>query len=87
MNVTPAARVATSARLLGRSCESLIGIATGLIADGDLNLKEVQFLSTWLAEHPELSSTWPGEVVYKRVRDVLADGKISSDEKAYLLQT
>lgn len=79
--------VATDARLLRRSCESLLGIAAGLIADGDLNTQEVQFLSTWLSENPALAESWPGEVIFKRVRQVLADGVISDEERAYLLDT
>ena len=79
--------LATDARLLKRSCESLLGIAAGLIADGELNDKEVLFLSTWLSEHPELAGSWPGEVVFKRVREALNDGVLTSDELLYLRQT
>jgi len=77
----------TDARLLKRSCESLLGIASGLIADGDLNDKEIVFLATWLADHPELSDTWPGEVVYARVRSTLADGIVSPEEREHLKMT
>lgn len=77
----------TESRLLKRSCESLIGIAAGLVADGELNNKEIQFLSTWLAEHDEVAKTWPGEVIYKRVVAVLADGVITSEERDYLQKT
>jgi hypothetical protein len=77
----------TDSRLLKRSCESLLGIASGLIADGDLNDKEIVFLSTWLADHPELSDTWPGEIVCARVRSVLADGVVSSEERDHLKTT
>jgi NAD-dependent DNA ligase len=87
MNESIAVRVATDARLLRRSCESLLGIAAGLIADGELNRKEIQFLSTWLSEHPEIANTWPGEVVHKRVREVLADGVITAAEQEYLKKT
>jgi NAD-dependent DNA ligase len=87
MNKSVAVRVATDARLLRRGCESLLGLAAGLIADGELNAKEIQFLSTWLSEHPEIASTWPGEVVYKRVREALVDGVITSEEQEYLKQT
>lgn len=80
-------RVATDARLLKRSCESLLGIAAGLIADGEINEREVQFLSTWLSENPEISQSWPGEVIYKRVREVLSDGQITFEEAEYLKQT
>jgi len=79
--------IATDARLLKRSCESLLGIAAGLVADGELNPKEVHFLSTWLSENPALAESWPGEVVLKRVREVLVDGEITDDERAYLLET
>jgi len=78
---------ATESRLLKRSCESLLGLASGLIADGELNDREVAFLSTWLAEHPELAATWPGEVVCRRVRAVLADGVISAEERIHLEKT
>ena len=66
--------IATESRLLKRSCESLIGICGGLIADGELNDREIIFLSTWLSENESMSQTWPGEVVFARVREVLADG-------------
>lgn len=78
---------ATENRLLRRGSESLIGIASGLIADGDLNDKEIQFLSTWLAENRELCSTWPGEVIFKRVAEVLSDGVITREERDYLQRT
>jgi NAD-dependent DNA ligase len=78
---------ATDARLLKRSCESLLGIAAGLVADGELNEKEVLFLSTWLAEHPEIAGSWPGEVIVKRVRETLADGMVSAEELVYLRET
>lgn len=87
MNEERAIRLATDSRLLKRSCESLLGIAAGLIADGELNAAEVNFLSVWLSEHREIATSWPGEVVYKRVRDVLSDGVISAEESEYLKKT
>jgi NAD-dependent DNA ligase len=87
MSESPARRVSTDNRLLKRSCESLLGICSGLIADGDLNDKEILFLSTWLTENQEVSHGWPGEVVFRRVREVLADGVISPDERDYLVRT
>lgn len=79
-----AVAMATDARLLKRGSESLIGIASGLIADGELNNKEIQFLSLWLSENQALATTWPGEVIYKRVREVLSDGVITAEERDYL---
>lgn len=84
MNKQYPVAIATDARLLRRGSESLIGIASGLIADGELNNKEIQFLSLWLSENQALASTWPGEVIYKRVREVLSDGVITAEERHYL---
>jgi NAD-dependent DNA ligase len=84
MNKQYAVAIATDARLLMRGSESLIGIASGLIADGELNNREIQFLSLWLSENQALATTWPGEVIYKRVREVLTDGVITEEERDYL---
>jgi NAD-dependent DNA ligase len=54
------------------------------MADGELNNREIQFLSLWLSENQALATTWPGEVIYKRVREVLADGVITAEERDYL---
>lgn len=80
-------RAATDARVLKRSCESLLGICGGLIADGQLNDLEIKFLRTWLNEHSELASTWPGEVVMRRIESVLEDGVVSDEERTHLLTT
>ena len=84
MNKQYAVSIATDTRLLRRGSESLIGIASGLMADGELNNKEIQFLSLWLSENQAMASTWPGEVIFKRVREVLSDGVITAEERDYL---
>lgn len=82
-----ARQAATDARLLKRSCESLIGLCRGMLADGYLADEEILFLKNWLDENDMLAVTWPGEVVYKRINQVLADGVIDEDERKYLTET
>ncbi len=77
-------RAATEARLLGRSCESLLGVCTGLIADQVLNDAEIQFLNLWLSDNQEIAETWPAEVIYAKVKGVLSDGLITEQEREYL---
>lgn len=77
----------TDERLLGRSCESLLGICAGIMADKDLSDEEIRFLDQWLRDNKQIANTWPGEVVYARVQDVLADGVITEDEREHLKQT
>ncbi len=77
----------TNARLLKRSCESLLGISAGLLADGKLNDQEIRFLDNWLSDNLALTSTWPGEVIFSRVKSILIDNKITEDEREHLKQT
>lgn len=77
----------TDSRLLKRSCESLLGISAGIMADGELNDEEIKYLDHWLSGNLALASTWPGEVIYSRIRSILADNKITEDEREHLTQT
>lgn len=87
MSNTIAKQRATESRLLRRSCESLLGICAGLLADGSLSKKEVFFLEQWLIENEDLANTWPGSIVAMRVRAALADKVLSDDENQHLQQT
>ena len=78
---------ATDAGLLGRSCEALWGICTGIMADKELSDEEIRFLDQWLHDNKAIAATWPGDVVYARVQDVLADGVITEDERNHLKET
>jgi len=77
----------TDAGLLGRSCEALWGICTGIMADKELSDEEIRFLDQWLQDNKEIATMWPGDVVYARVQEVLADGVITEDERDHLKET
>jgi hypothetical protein len=72
---------------LKRSCGALVGIAQGVLCDRALSDDEVRFLHDWLTSNDEICQGWPGDVIYKRVRDVLADGIITEAERAHLVET
>lgn len=72
---------------LNRSLGALLGIAQGLLCDGHLNDQELRFLRDWLTQNDAIAATWPGDVVHARVRDVLADGVVTQEERAYLMET
>lgn len=77
----------SEAHKLRKSCESLLGICTGIIADDTLNEREVRFLDLWLNDNADISTVWPGEVIARRIREVLADGIVTTDELDHLKQT
>jgi len=65
----------------------LIGLVNGLVADQVLNDAEIRFLAQWLEQHDEIASVWPGDVLHQRIKAVLADGVITEEERAHLVQT
>lgn len=81
-----ATRTAVAKHRTNRAIEHLVGIVTGMVADGELNELEIKMLSTWLASHPEATSEFPGSVIARAVADALADGVITEAERAYLFK-
>jgi len=78
---------ADSERLVARSCEALLGLCSGLMADGKLNDDEIMFLATWLDDHETITSYWPGDILASRVKQSLADGVITEEERKHLQST
>lgn len=72
---------------LNRSLGALLGIAQGILCDGNFSDQEIRFLNEWLSSNDAISATWPGDVVCQRIRDALSDGVITSEERDYLTQT
>jgi NAD-dependent DNA ligase len=80
-------QAATYRNDLKRSLGALLGIAQGLLADRQLNDEEIRFLDDWLGTNDVIATTWPGDVVYARVKAALADGVISDSERTHLVDT
>ena len=72
---------------LNRSMAALVGIAEGMLCDGCLNDQEIHFLKDWLAQNESIAAEWPGQVVYARVQNILVDGIVTNEERAYLVET
>jgi NAD-dependent DNA ligase len=69
------------------SLGALVGIAQGLVCDRRLEDKEIFFLHDWLAQNRAMAEGWPGDIVFSRVKEVLADGVITDGERTYLIDT
>jgi NAD-dependent DNA ligase len=76
--------MASESHKLRKSCESLLGICTGIMADEKLNEQEIRFLDLWLKDNADIANVWPGDVIARRVRDVLADNVVTEDELKHL---
>lgn len=75
------------ARIDDRQINELLGISQGLIADGVLNQKEVEFLQKWLVARQASSSNPVVGNLLQRVTDMLSDGVIDDSERKELFET
>lgn len=72
---------------LKQSLGELLGIARGLLADQELSDAEIEFLDDWLDQRFEITSSFPGNVIHSRLKQVLEDDIITEEERSHLVAT
>jgi len=68
-----------------RSLDELVGLCKGVVADGQINGPEAEFILNWLNANQSVANTFPANVLYPRLVEMLADGKLDDDEARELL--
>ena len=72
---------------LKQSLGELLGLARGLMADQELTDSEIHFLNEWLDDRYVITSSFPGNVIHDRIKEVLEDGVITEEERSHLVST
>jgi len=72
---------------LKQSLGELLGLARGLMADQELTDSEIHFLNEWLEDRHTMTSSFPGNVIHERIKDVLEDGVVTEEERSHLVDT
>jgi hypothetical protein len=62
----------------------LEGLCKGVMANRQLNDREIRYLDWWLGQNALLKKNFPGKELYALVQKVLADGQITEDERLAL---
>lgn len=57
------------------------------LSDGHLSNEEIEIVRKWLGNNRRFASTWPGDVVIKRIDLALSDGFIDADERRSLTES
>jgi len=65
---------------VAKAIDQLTGICTGILADGIVSPKEVEFFASWMQKFTPLEPIWPFTDILKRVEKIFADGRASEDE-------
>lgn len=77
----------SSSENLKKSLGELLGLARGLLADQELSDSEINFLHDWLEDRYHMTSSFPGNVIHKRIKEVLEDGVVTEEERSHLVDT
>ncbi|KZX50520.1 NAD-dependent DNA ligase [Erythrobacter sp. HI00D59] len=72
-------------RLESRQIDELMGLASGLVADGVINEEEVRFLHGWLASNMSISKHPLLSGLFNRVQEILSDDVVDEQEREDLL--
>lgn len=67
------------------SIQFLSGLVHGIMADGELSDKEISALSSWVNANDFLAGTYPFDEIHGMLCAILADGKITEDERNQLM--
>nr|DAV29994.1 MAG TPA: DNA ligase-like protein [Caudoviricetes sp.] len=67
------------------SIQFLSGLVHGIMADGELSDREVAALSSWVNANDFLAGTYPFDEIHGMLCVILADGKITEDERNQLM--
>ena len=67
-----------------RDLTELLGIAKGLIADGQIVDAEAGYLHNWGRNHPDALAHWPASLIFTRLQQMLADGRVDDAERIEL---
>jgi NAD-dependent DNA ligase len=73
-----------AARRRARDVSEMLGIAKGLIADGVVNDAEARYLRDWGLNHPEAVELFPASLIFTRLQQFYADGRIDDEEREEL---
>lgn len=72
-------------RLIRRDIDQLLGICEFALLDGHIDQIEAESILAWLNGHRACLDTWPANVLYDRLRTMLADGVLDGEEQRDLL--
>lgn len=72
-------------RLIRRDIDGLLAICECSLQDGHISQEEAEGIFIWLNNHRASLATWPANILYERLRSILADGVLDREEQKDLL--
>jgi len=57
-----------------------LGLLQGVTADGQVNIKEFNYVREWIKAHGNLTSVWPIDAVFKHILQITEDEQVTGEE-------
>ncbi|GAA4379630.1 BRCT domain-containing protein [Hymenobacter koreensis] len=67
-----------------KAVDQLVGLCTGILADGEVSEREAVFFAEWVRKHAAEEPVWPLTAVLHRVERIFEDGVCDAEERAEL---
>lgn len=67
-----------------KAVDQLVGICTGILADGEVSEREAVFFAEWVRKHAADTPVWPLTAVLSRVERIFEDGVCDAEERVEL---
>jgi hypothetical protein len=74
------------ARRAERDLSEFLGLAKGLLADGEISLAETDAITKWIINHSDAIEQWPLNRLAARLNSIYADGGVDDEERADLAE-
>lgn len=68
-----------------KSLNTLMGLVSGIVSDGELNEIEIRYLNMWRLENQHIATQYPASVIFRRIHEVLIDDVLTKEERDHLL--
>jgi len=81
----PLNRCFNAACLSDRAIDELVGVCRGVAADGVITLDEARLVLKWAEENRDAAGSWPADILYARIREMLVDHALDDQEQSELL--
>ncbi|UZP67632.1 hypothetical protein N1030_01310 [Desulfovibrio mangrovi] len=66
--------------------QEFVGILQGIVADGEVNFREAEYLCSWLEKRGQLENVWLSRLWYARLKRILSDDKLDVIECQELIE-
>jgi hypothetical protein len=74
------------ARRAERDLSEFLGLAKGLLADGEISASECDAAARWIDTHRDAVEQWPLNLLSDRISQIYRDGQIEEAERAELAE-